>query len=157
MEEYKYKIGDEVWYYFINRPIKSEVYKIIGGKEKLYKCRFYLQATTFREEELFSTKEELLKSLMTREELIQHEADNYIGHPQDIDEDISVTNERNAFIAGAKWADESPRQKEKLISEACRWLEENIDKDLVIYNNHTWTSKVNFIRHFRKAMEKWTR
>ena len=59
----KYKVGDEVWYIFVGMPIQSKVYEIIGGKEKLYRCKFYLQATVFREEELFPTKEELLKSL----------------------------------------------------------------------------------------------
>lgn len=61
--ETKYNIGDEVWVKFIGRPLKSKVYEIIGGKEKLYRCAFYLTTATFREDELFPTKEELLKSL----------------------------------------------------------------------------------------------
>ena len=59
--EMKYKVGDEVWYNFIGISIQSKVYEVIGGKEKLYRCKLYLQAATFREEELFPTKEELLK------------------------------------------------------------------------------------------------
>ena len=43
---------------------------------------------------------------MTRGEQIKQQADIYIGHPQDLGEDISTTNMRNAFIEGAKWADE---------------------------------------------------
>lgn len=61
--ETKYNIGDEVWFSFIGKPIKSKVYEIIGGEEKLYRCGFYLQSATFSEDELFPTKEELLNSL----------------------------------------------------------------------------------------------
>lgn len=43
--------------------------------------------------------------------------------------------------------------KEKLIAEACRWLVENIDKDLVIFSRRKWTSRDKFIYNFRKAME----
>ena len=42
---------------------------------------------------------------MTREEQIKKQADIYIGHSQDLGEDIGITNTRNAFIEGAKWAD----------------------------------------------------
>ena len=61
--ETKYNIGDEVWFKFIDEPYKSEVYDYIGGKEKLYRCKLYLQSAAFREEDLYPTKEELLKSL----------------------------------------------------------------------------------------------
>lgn len=57
----KYKVGDEVWFWFVGMAIKSEVYDVIGGKEKLYRCEFYLQSATFSEDELFPTEEELLK------------------------------------------------------------------------------------------------
>ena len=43
--------------------------------------------------------------------------------------------------------------KEKLIAEACRWLEENIGKDVIMFNGRKWTSRYNFINNFRKAME----
>ena len=61
--ETKHNVGDEVWLLFLGKPFKSKVYQVIGGKEKLYRCEFYLQSATFREDELFPTKEELLKSL----------------------------------------------------------------------------------------------
>lgn len=63
---------------------------------------------------------------------------NYIGYPQDIDESLSITIKRNAFIDGFKCAKEKleikyfelfkkerQEDKEKLIAEACKWLEEN--------------------------------
>lgn len=86
---------------------------------------------------------ELYDSLVRKNGNISEEewkeyADNYIGHPQDIDEDISITNERNAYIDGFKCAKEKleieyferfkearQEDKEKLIAEACKWLEEN--------------------------------
>lgn len=43
--------------------------------------------------------------------------------------------------------------KQELISKACRYLRENIDKDLVIYNNNTWSKLDKFINNFRKSME----
>ena len=65
-------------------------------------------------------------------------ANYYIGHSQDIDESLSITIKRNAFIDGFKCAKEKleieyferfkvarQEDKEKLIAEACRWLEEN--------------------------------
>ena len=100
---------------------------------------------------------------MTREELIQQQADKYIGYPQDIDESISTTIKRNAFIDGFKCAKEKleieyfelfkkarQEDKEKLIAEACIYLEKNMDKGLVIYTNQ---SRDKFINDFRKAME----
>lgn len=61
--EPKYNIGDEVWFKFINEPFKSVIREYIGGKEKLYRCKFFLTTCVVREDELFPTKEELLKSL----------------------------------------------------------------------------------------------
>ena len=61
--ETKYNIGDEVWFMFLNEPFKSKVYAYIGGKEKLYRCKLFLQSCARREDKLFPTKEELLKSL----------------------------------------------------------------------------------------------
>lgn len=61
--ETKYNIGDEVWFMFLNKPFQSKVYAYVGGKEKLYRCKFFLQSTCEREDRLFPTKEELLKAL----------------------------------------------------------------------------------------------
>lgn len=58
--ETKYNIGDEVWYCFVGNAIKG---KVVDFKRGLYHCTFYLTTATFREEELFPTKEELLESL----------------------------------------------------------------------------------------------
>lgn len=61
--ETKYNIEDKVWFKFINEPFLSKVREYIGGKEKLYRCKFFLTTCVCREDELFPTKEELLKSL----------------------------------------------------------------------------------------------
>lgn len=60
---YKYKVGDEVWYCFMGLYIKSRVLEIVGGKERLYRCLFYLTSSYFTEEELFPTKEALLNRM----------------------------------------------------------------------------------------------
>lgn len=43
--------------------------------------------------------------------------------------------------------------KQKLISEARRYLKENIDEGLVIHNNRTWKSRDRFINDFCETME----
>lgn len=43
--------------------------------------------------------------------------------------------------------------KEKLIAKVCEYLEKNIDKDLVIFNNNTWTSRDKFIKNLCKTLE----
>ena len=48
---------------------------------------------------------------MTREEQIKQQADKYIGHSEDLGEDINTTIERIAFIEGVKWADANPNKK----------------------------------------------
>ena len=54
----------------------------------------------------------------------------------------------NGFIEGAKWADKT------MIEKVCEWLKENIDKDLVIYNNQSWIKRDVFIDKLKKAMEE---
>lgn len=58
--ETKYNIGDEVWYNVVGNAVKDKVVAIERG---LYRCTFYMTTAHFRDEELFPTKEELLKSL----------------------------------------------------------------------------------------------
>ena len=41
-------------------------------------------------------------------------ADNYVGHPYEIDEDLSVFSNRRAFIAGARWMLNNPTGGELL-------------------------------------------
>lgn len=105
---------------------------------------------------------------MTREEEIRQ----YLK-----ERNISITSlEANSIIEGIEWADNNPKEygekieqleikyfelfkkarqedKEKLIAEACRWLEENIDKDLVIFSRRKWTSRYKFIKNFSKTLE----
>lgn len=84
---------------------------------------------------------------MTREEQIKKQADIYIGHQQDLGEDISITNKRDAFIKGAKWADKT------MIDKACEWLKLNTNWD------DEWDEmgrNMNYgkIEEFRKVMEE---
>lgn len=102
-------------------------------------------------------------SKMTREEQIKKQANIYIGHPQDLEEDICITNMRNDFIEGAKWADEHPNiseeeqigmgglgmtwQKKALIDKACEWLLSQEEMIGISFEN-------DFIERFKKAMEE---
>lgn len=56
--ETKYNIGQEVWHRFVGNNIKID-YKGVPT----YYCDFFLQVIPLREEELFSTENELIKSL----------------------------------------------------------------------------------------------
>lgn len=60
----------------------------------------------------------------------------------------SHANEHTAFLQGAKRADKT------MIEKVCEWLKENIDKDLVIYNNQSWIKRDVFIDKLKKAMEE---
>lgn len=63
--ETKYNIGDEVWYRFVGDNIRTTVRKIEFDYKGVptYFCYFFLSTAPFREDQLFSTEEELLKSL----------------------------------------------------------------------------------------------
>lgn len=63
--ETKYNIGDKVWYKFVGGDMCTTVRRIKVDYKGVptYYCDFFLQVIAFREEELFPTKEELLKSL----------------------------------------------------------------------------------------------
>ena len=80
---------------------------------------------------------------MTREEEIMQEANTLysVSHPF-----IDIAKE--SFIEGAKWADKT------MLEKVCEWIKENIDKDLVIYNNQSWIKRDVFIDKLKKAMEE---
>lgn len=63
--ETKYNIGDEVWHRFVGDNLKTTVRKIKIDYKGVptYYCDFFLSVVAFREDQLFPTKEELLKSL----------------------------------------------------------------------------------------------
>ena len=59
--ETKYDIGQEVWVMSMNKPHCTTIISIrIGKDELLYSLKYFLIK---KEEEIFPTKEELLKSL----------------------------------------------------------------------------------------------
>lgn len=104
---------------------------------------------------------------MTRKEEIKQAANAYIGHPYEIEEDVDVSMSRNAFMEGARWADNHPAIKvggaaknyqrgyEEAINKACGWLTE-LYKHYVIREFHTGNSftEEQFIANFCKAMEE---
>lgn len=63
--ETKYKIGQKVWHRFVGLNIETTVRKIKFDYKgvPIYYCDFYLSAAPFREEQLFPSEEELIKSL----------------------------------------------------------------------------------------------
>ncbi len=82
---------------------------------------------------------------MTNEE-IQQAADNYIGHPYEVDEGYDISGMRKAFIAGAEWKDEQfNAKKAELIDKACAWLEYMEGAELIFV-------KEEMIDEFRKVM-----
>lgn len=83
-------------------------------------------------------------SKMTREEQIKKQANIYIGHPQDLEEDICITNMRNDFIEGVKWADKHPKEGLVSIDKVCDWL---LKGGYFVNNTET-------INDFKKAMEE---
>lgn len=114
---------------------------------------------------------------MTREEQIRQAGIEYTIGTRPIciggdafSELIDEINRCPSFEEGAKWADEHPVlteeeqvgmsglgmewQKQALIKKACKYLQDNIDKDLVIYCNDTWKSRDEFIVNLIKAMEE---
>ena len=79
----------------------------------------------------------------------------YIGHAPEVDECSSVSCERMAFKAGAKWQKEQDQStielaedhaylagQEQMIDKACEWLKCNFNMPN------------DFESHFKKAMEK---
>ncbi len=67
----------------------------------------------------------------------QQAADEYVGHPQEIDEDLTVYCKREAFKDGALWqrnhvwhhADEEPTDR-----EVCLTVNKRGSKDIVTYS-----------------------
>lgn len=62
------------------------------------------------------------------------------------EEKIRQFNRNGSFEAGAEWA------KEKLIQEACEWL--NNYATLTDYTYGEWYDKERLIKDFKQAMEK---
>lgn len=87
---------------------------------------------------------------MTRQEERERQAGIYIGHPQDLGEDIGITNMRNAFIEGAKWADRT------MMERVCNWLKQSEDD---YYEYDAWKGTyVNFehlVVELKKEMENY--
>ena len=95
---------------------------------------------------------------MTREEQIQQQADKYIGHSEDLGEDINTTIDRIAFIEGAKWADENLQKELVSIDKVCEYLYLTLHNSYDEDGAHIVASKdscflVEFIEDFKKYIE----
>lgn len=109
---------------------------------------------------------------MTREEQIKQQAMSVIGVPPELS---LLECFRMGFKEGAKWADNNPKEyrekieqleikyfelfkkarqedKEKLIAEACRWLED-IDFEMTYIDGDGLFDKEKFIIDITKVME----
>lgn len=61
---------------------------------------------------------------------------------------------QEAFIAGAKWADEHPQHsKEEFIDKACNWLSDNKDNYIIDIEGETLIDD-QIIIDFRKEIEE---
>lgn len=77
---------------------------------------------------------------------IEERADDYVGHPEEIDEFSSATIKRQAFIDGAK------EQKKIDIDKACEWLKNNYrNLDYINYEGDLFD--LTLVKDFRKSME----
>ena len=61
----KYNIGDKVWHRFVGNNIETTVRKIKIDYKGIptYYCDFFLSVVAFREDQLFPSEAELIKSL----------------------------------------------------------------------------------------------
>lgn len=105
---------------------------------------------------------------------IEELADEYVGHPEEIDEFSSATIKRQAFIAGANARREIDIEEKRItarkfyltgakdqkkidIEKACEWLKANVN-DYIVEVGKDWHSDnivgSDFIEDFRKAMEE---
>lgn len=89
---------------------------------------------------------------MNRQEQIIDYANSFKG--------IGVENEelketiRMAVIDGVLWADAHPNEGLVDIDNVCEYLANHIDKGLVIYNDHTWLKRDEFIEKLKKEINK---
>ena len=102
---------------------------------------------------------------MTRQEQIVEAAEKFAGVNYDCESEADAfyhAVQKEAFVAGAAYADEHPdlysvtreaieREREYLIDKIAGWLQENID--YYAYNKD-FISVDEFIKSFKKAMEE---
>ena len=97
---------------------------------------------------------------MTREKQIERQGTLYSDIPanyvewcdgfQDYDDTVYV---EKAFIEGAKWADENPKEGLVSIDKVCEWIEENI-WDFPWYDPDKSLSTNDIIKELRKYLEE---
>lgn len=101
-----------------------------------------------------------MKTIEERASEYEQRADNYVGHPEEMDEFSSATIKRQAFIDGAKTQKDldeeyngksilyavnktAERTKKEIIHKACLWLEAR--------SEYQFTD--NFISSFKEYLE----
>ena len=99
------------------------------------------------------TREELVNS---REYKIAGAALNDVSN---IDEEYANNEDYiggyvDGFENGAEWADEHSNEGLVNIDKVCEYLTNHIDKGLVIYNDNTWLKRDEFIKKFKKEINK---
>lgn len=86
---------------------------------------------------------------MTRNEQILSEVQKHF-----INDTTHIASKINAFIDGAKWADEHPQHsKEEFIDKACNWLSDNKDNYIIDIEGETLIDD-QIIIDFRKEIEE---
>lgn len=100
---------------------------------------------------------------MTREERIEQKAkelgQNCFPDERNIwaRENVEAKCVEHAFIYGAKWADEHPKEGLVSIDKVCEWLRENIDAYSYVTIKENSIPEIvltaDFEHRFRKAME----
>lgn len=92
---------------------------------------------------------------MTREEEIKQAEVKYSDDTLfDGCDYIGQVAKQEAFIAGAKWADENPQHsKEEFIEKACKWLSDNKDNYIIDIEGETLIDD-QIIKDFCEAMKE---
>ena len=90
---------------------------------------------------------------MTREEQIEKAEIEYFNKTSfDGCDYVGEVAKTAAFIAGAKWADEHPKEGLVSIDKVCKWLG---NRDVMEKILHCRTSLIDdYVKAFRKAMEE---
>lgn len=76
---------------------------------------------------------------------IEERADEFIGHPREVDEDLTTKMARDAYIQGAK------EQRDIDIEKAWKWIKDIIFPYISYY---TYTDCIDRKDAFREFMEK---
>lgn len=90
---------------------------------------------------------------MTREEEIKAKAQELL--PDIMDDEYPYRSElAHGFIAGAKWADEHPKDGLVSIDKACEWLRYNVEKYMRSIGVCMYFDVINCVKNFKHEVEE---